>query len=308
MKIDKTKGIIAASYTPFNDHGAIDPSKISAYARYLKSCGVSGVFVNGTTGEGSSLTIEERMTLANAWISEKSDGFRVMIHVGHNCLSDAKTLAQHAQQSNADAIGLMAPSFLKPESLEALIQWNAEVASSASSLPYYYYHIPVLTGVNFPMIDFLEKASVRIPNLAGIKFTHEDLMDMRLCIEHDNQSYDILHGSDEILVSGLALGVEGGIGSTYNYIAPVFNKLIESFTSGNISKANELQLSAIKIIAVLIKYGGAVKAGKSIMKLVGFDFGKPRLPVATLSDSEEKSMFDELQKVGFEQCAKKAEF
>jgi N-acetylneuraminate lyase len=159
--------------------------------------------------------------------------------------------------------------------------------------------MPAMTGVDLPMIDFLKLASEQIPNLAGIKFTHENLMDMRLCLDFDEGRLDILHGRDEMLLSGLALGARGAIGSTYNYLGPLFTKLIDRYLAGNITEANELQLKAIRIIEVLIKYGGAVKAGKAMMKLAGIDLGTPRLPVATLTKEEESTMFDELKKLEF---------
>jgi len=176
---------------------------------------------------------------------------------------------------------------------------NTHVAQAAPDLPYYYYHMPAMSGAFFPMVQFLELAEQSIPNLAGIKYTHEDLMEMKLCLEYGGQKFDILHGRDEILICGLALGVRGAIGSTYNYMAPLYIHLIEAFNKSNLAEANVLQYEAIRIIQVLNKFGGAVKAGKTILRMLGMDFGQPRLPVVPLSAAEEKQLQRELDQLGF---------
>ena len=295
----KIKGLIAASYTPFDNKGQLDVSLIPTYANVLKKSGVSGVFINGTTGEGASLTTSERIASANAWIKEKSDKFLVIVHVGHNSLMVSRELAAHAKTIQADGIGSMAPYFYKPTDIYSLVYHNAAIANAAPELPYFYYHIPSMTGVNFQMIDFLPEAEKQIPNLAGIKFTHDDLMDMKLCLEFANGKYNILHGRDEFLISGLVLGVQGAIGSTYNYMAPLYVKILDAFNRLDLKLANKLQHEAIKIIKVLIKYGGGVKAGKSFMRCVGIDCGSPRLPVIGLTQAEEAQLNKELQALRF---------
>jgi len=236
----------------------------------------------------------------NQWTRCKDDQFKVLIHVGHDSLKTAQQLARHAQDIGAHGIGAMAPPFMKTRTLKDLVSYNKEIALSAIELPFYYYHIPVMTGANYEMIDFLHEATNRIPNLAGIKFTHENLMDMKLCLEFEDRRYSILHGRDEILLAGLSLGVTGAIGSTYNYLAPLFHKILKAFGTGDLNQANKLQYKAIQIIQVLIQHGGGVCAGKSIMKLVGLDLGKPRLPNVGLTSQQETILFSELRQLKFD--------
>ena len=149
------------------------------------------------------------------------------------------------------------------------------------------------------MIEFLKKAHKSIPNLAGIKYTHNNLMDMKMCIDFLQNKYSILHGRDEILICGLLLGIKGAIGSTYNYISPLFVKLLESFHNGDIEEANRLQAKAIEIVQILLKYGGGTRAGKTIMRMVGIDLGHPRMPVSNLTRDEESQMRKDLEAVNF---------
>ncbi len=212
--MQKTEGLIAAPYSPLDQKGRFNVDLIPAYGDYLKRSGVCGVFVNGTTGEGGTLSTEERMIAAAAWVQRKEAGFKVIIHVGYTSRSISQELTGHAGKIGADGVGMVPPNSCATESISDLISYNSEVASASPELPYYYYHFPSVSGVNPLMIDFLEEAEGRIPNLAGIKFTHDDLMDMKLCLEYADQRYDILHGRDEILIAGLSLGVKGAIGST----------------------------------------------------------------------------------------------
>lgn len=303
--MNKIEGLIAATYTPFDEQGNVNIGLIAPYADYLKKSGVRGVFVNGTTGEGPSLSREERLACAEAWVAQKSADFKVLIHVGHNSITESKMLAGQAEKIGADGIGTMATSFFKPGDISALVTYNEQIAAEAPALPYYYYHIPGMTGVHFPMIDFLQSAQERIPNLAGIKYSHGDLMDMKLCLEYADRQFEVLHGTDEILICGLALGVRGAIGSTYNYMAPLFVQLIQAFDRQDLVRADELQYKAIKIIHLLIKGGGAIKAGRSFMRHIGLEMGNPRLPVLGLNTSEEAQLFRELDALQFsDHCLK----
>ena len=159
--------------------GSIHLDTIDQQAELLAANGVAGAFVCGSTGEWPSLTLPERMQIAERWMAGAPDTLRVIVHAGHLCINDCKTLAAHAQQIGAFAIGAVAPCYFKPATLDDLVDFCAEIAAAAPELPFYYYHIPVLTGVTFPMAEFLEAGAERIPTLAGLKFTDEDLMEFR---------------------------------------------------------------------------------------------------------------------------------
>src|SRR5207249_6807904 len=142
------------------------------------------------------------------------------------CLADAKHLAAHAQTLGAAAVAAVAPSYFKPKSLDVLIQWCAELASAAPETPFYFYDIPVMTGVAFPMTDFLEQAPARVPTLAGVKFTNLDLMTYQRLLRVGGGRFDVLFGFDEQLLAAVVLGARGAVGSSYNFAAPLYNRLL----------------------------------------------------------------------------------
>ncbi len=295
------KSLIAAAHTPFDEKGKLQLSVIPEYASYLKKSGLNGVFVNGTTGEGVSLSREERIETAAAWLDQQSDDFRVLVHVGHNSIAEAQTLAEHAQEHDASGIAAMSPTYFKPNDAIELVRFNAQIAASASSIPFYYYHFPALTDVHISVRDFLAQVLGDIPNLKGVKFTHYDLMDLKLSMEFSEGRFEFFFGLDEILLSALILGVSGAVGSTFNYMAHLLMTLVDHFENRRLEEAKECQIRAMKIINVIHRYGGSARVGKTILRNCGLNLGQPRLPLRKLSIQEESSFLREIQELGFDQ-------
>lgn len=294
----KLEGLIAAPFTPMTADGALNMSAVKPYADLLVASGVKGVFICGTTGESASLTTDERKAVAEAWVAAAAGRLKVIVHVGSNCAADAIALARHAEQSGADAIGAMAPYFFKPQTAAELVAWFTPIANS-NSLPFYYYNMPSMSGVSVPVAEFLALGGKAMPTLAGVKFTHNNLMEMSQCLMLDGGRYEVLHGYDEILLCGLSLGATAAVGSTYNYAAKVYNRLIEAFRAGDIAAAAALQQYSVKIVEVIIKHGGGVRGGKAIMRLMGVDCGSCRLPLAPFTEAEYTELKAELEAIDF---------
>jgi N-acetylneuraminate lyase len=292
-------GLIAAVFTPFKEDGEINPSVVGQYAARLKQQGISGVFVNGSSGEGMMLSVEERKAMAEAWMPFREDNFRVIIHVGSTSVKISKELARHGQSIGADVISCMAPSFFSSSDVNVIIDYCREVASAAPDLPFYYYHLPVATGAHIKVHQLLELGSKTIPNLAGVKFTYTDFMDMHQCIALQNGRFDVLHGHDEILINGLVLGVKGAIGTTFNFIPEIYQKIMEAYEDRDFERAREYQMKSIRIVAVMLKYVNAIVGGKAILKLSGLDCGPCRTPLRNLTKEEINNLERELTEVGY---------
>lgn len=297
--INKITGLIAAPFTPFNKKGEVNYGMIKPYAEKLKSDGLNGVFVCGTTGEGMLMTSEERKGVAECWIDEQTNEFKVIVHVGSASVMEAKQLAMHAEKSGAFAVGSMGPMFLKPKRLKELVLFCKEVASGAPQIPFYYYHIPSISGIDLPMSAYIISAAMEIPNFRGIKFTDNNFMEMQKCIDLDNKKWDILHGFDEMLLAGLGFGISGAVGSTYNYAAQLYLGLMEQYRKGNYSKARQIQLQSVELVDILLKHGGALVAGKSIMKFQGIDCGQCRLPLPRMELAAENALIKDLDLLSF---------
>lgn len=287
--MNKINGLIAAPFTPMDNGGEVVFGKIPDYVRLLEKNKVVGAFVNGSTGEGVSLSQKEKMQITEAWVkaaSEKKE-LKIINLIGGTSYKECIENAKHSEECGVDAIAMLAPYYFKPGSGAQLAEFCAKVAEAVPDVPFYFYHIPVLSGCFVSMFDFLKEASGMIPNLAGIKYTHEDFMDFLSCLHFADGKYDMLWGRDENLLSALVLGARGGVGSTFNYAAPLYYQLIDAFDSGDLEKARKLQQQSIDMIRLLGKYGG-IATGKAYMRYIGFECGEFRLPVKNMSNEAYK--------------------
>uniref|UniRef100_A0A3Q3VW48 N-acetylneuraminate lyase n=1 Tax=Mola mola TaxID=94237 RepID=A0A3Q3VW48_MOLML len=259
----KLTGLVAATFTPLTPQGEINLSEIGPYIDYLtEKQGVNSIFVNGTTGESMSLSVRERKILAEEWCQ------KVIVHVGCMSLKDSQELACHAEQIGADGIAVIAPSFFKPSTAEVLRAFLQEVATVAPTMPFYYYHIPAVTGVT----DVLKDIEKLIPSFRGVKFSGSDLMDFGQCVSYSQPHWSLLYGVDEQMLAALALGAHGAVGSTYNYIGCHVNKLISAFNNGDLVQARKIQVPSITRFNLGVN--------KQLMiDVSGLNLGPPRLPV-----------------------------
>ena len=292
-------GLVAATHTPFHADGSLNLTIVEKQAAHLLANGVQTAFIGGSTGESHSLTLDERRALAQRWMEvAKGNQLKVVVHVGANCLADAEALARQAQELGAAAISALSPSYFKPSSVAVLIDCCAQIASAAPATPFYFYDIPALTGVNLSMPDFLTKARSRIRNLVGLKFSNPDLMTYQLCLNADAGAFDCPWGIDEALLAALALGAQGGVGSTYNFAAPIYHRLMRAFANNDWDTARAQQLRSVRTVQVLSSHG-YMGAAKSVMKMLGVDVGPARLPNTSLNAEQATKLEAELRTMGF---------
>jgi len=292
-------GLIAPPPTAMTAEGELRLDAVEAQAAALAANGVVGAFVCGTTGEGVSLTVRERMALARRWRDVAPPGFRVIVHVGCLAVADARALAAHAAEIGADGVAALPPLYFKPRNVEDLLASCAAVADAAPDLPFYYYHIPALTGVALPVHELLAAAEGRVDNLAGAKFTSEDLMDFRQCLDLSGGRFEMFFGRDEILLSALALGARAAVGTTYNFAAPLCLRIVEAHRAGRAADAAADQARAMRWVAIFRRHGGGPAAAKAVMALIGPDPGPVRPPLRDLSADRRRALADELADAGF---------
>lgn len=299
--MNKIEGLIAAPFVTLNKSGEVNYDQIPAYYNLLNKNGIAGAFINGSTGEGVSLSQKEKAKITKTWAAQKqkNDELKIINLVGGTSFVECIDAALLSAEVGVDAIAILAPYYFKPASAAPLAEFCAKIAEAVPQMPVYFYHIPVLTGCYVSMFDFLKAAAPIIPNLAGIKYTQEDFMDFQTCLNFENGKYDMLWGRDENLLSALVLGARGGVGSTYNYAAPLYFRLIEAFDKGDLQFAQKLQQMSIDMIRLLGKYGG-IATGKAFMKYIGFDCGEFRLPIKNMSSGSYESFKEDVKALDME--------
>ena len=292
-------GLVAAAHTPFHADGSVRLAGVEAIAAHLLASGVDAVFVNGSTAESSSLTVQERLDLAERWFEvARGTPLRLVVHVGGNCVEDAKTLAAQAQQLGAAAVSAVAPSYFKPRDAGVLVETMAAIAAAAPDTPFYYYDIPALTGLQVAVEDFLHLAPPHISNLAGVKFTNPDLMAYQFCLRADGGRWDLPWGVDEHFLGALAMGARGAVGSGFNFAAPIYRRLMQAFARSDLERAREEQFRGVRLIRLLAGYG-YLPAAKAVMGLLGVDVGPARLPQTRLDAEARKGLQESLERLGF---------
>ncbi|WP_442505414.1 dihydrodipicolinate synthase family protein [Novipirellula sp. SH528] len=295
---NKLNGLIAATYTPLDDNGELNLDPIAAMTEWLIAQGISGLYVCGSTGEGMSLSSDERRRVAEAYVQSAGGRVPVIIQVGHNSLAEARQLAAHAQQIGATHVSATCPSYFSINNVNTLVDCMAEVAGGAPELPFYYYHIPALTGSTLDMVEFLKLGGQRIPNLAGLKYTDTKLHEFQQCLELDPARFDVVWGCDEMMLGALATGATASIGSTFNIAAPLYLGITEAFHQGDLVEARRLQSLSVEMIRTIGKYPFHA-AMKAVLGMKGFDLGGCRLPQGRLPESDVSTLRQNLESIVF---------
>ena len=290
-------GLVAATFTPMHDDGSLNLDRVGPIVDFLIEQQLAALYVCGSTGEGPLLTVDEREATAAAYVQAAAGRLPVVIQVGHSSIAEARRLAAHAQQIGADAVSAVAPYYFKPTSIDVLLSCLAEITAGAPDLPFYYYHIPAITGVALDPVELFTRAADRLKTLAGIKYTAPTLDELQILQSVAGGRYDVLHGRDEMLLAGLAVGARGAVGSTYNFAAPLYRRLIEAFERGDVEQAQRAQAMAVSMIRAILHRGG--QAGlKAAMGLFGPDCGVVRLPLVTLDRQGAELLKADLEATG----------
>ena len=295
--MEKLTGLIAAPHTPFTADGSVNYPVIDQIAAHLIEQGVKGAYVLGTTGEGIHCSVDERKKIAERWVSASAGKLSITLHTGALSIADSVELSRHAETLDIIATSVIGPCFFKPGNIEDLVEYCRINAAAAPSKGFYYYHSG-MSGVNLDMEQFLQVAADRIPNLTGMKFNSSDMYEYQRCVRVNNGQFDIPFGVDEFLPAGLACGAVGAVGSTYNYAAPLYHRLIDSFNRGDQADVAGCMDKVIAIIRVLVQYGG-VAAGKVAMKLHGIDVGDPRRPLRPMTEQQKQDALQAFRKADF---------
>ena len=291
-------GLVPATFTPMHEDGRLNPGAVAPMVERLLALRSDALFVCGTTGESSSLTTAERKSVLESFLEAAAGRVPVVAHVGHSALADCRELAVHAQAAGAAAFAATPPFYFRPGSVSGLVDCVAEIAAAAPQLPFYYYHIPHLTGVALSMTEFLHQAKERIGNLAGIKYTSPTLYEFQSCMAVGGGRFNMVFGVDEMYLAGLATGAAGAVGNTYNRAPALYRRIRENFEAARLAEARRLQLLSVRMVELVQKYR-PLPALKAMMKFAGIDCGPTRLPLAAMRADEIEALRRGLDELGF---------
>ncbi len=284
---ERFKGIFTALLTPFDDNNKINEKALEALVKHNVNMGADGFYVCGSTAEAFLLTTEERKQVMEI-VKATAPGKTLIAHIGSISEDEAHTLADFANSLGYDAISSVAPFYYK-FGFNEIKDYYFRLAES-SSIPMLVYHFPAFSGVNMGVPEIGKFLSD--DKFIGMKFTSNDFFMLERC----KAAYPdkvIYNGYDEMFLCGLSMGADGGVGSTYNFMADKFVKIRALFAENRISEAQAIQTEVNRIIAVLCKVG-VMQAEKEVLNQIGMDFGNCRKPFSVPTEEDRELIAKEI--------------
>ena len=286
----KFEGIVPPAVTVFDSEGEIDKEKNERFLQHLIDEGVHGLFVSGSTGEASLMSLEQRKEIIDIGVAVAKGKVPLYAGTGHNSTRITIEVSKYAEKAGADAIIVHTPHYPKPIQ-ESLYQHYKAVAE-AVSIPVWAYTWPDQYGV-----DMEPKTVARLAKdgyIQGIKDSHLDIDHTAEIIRLTKGDFIVIGGEDTLIFPLLCLGGHGSISVLANIIPAEVAAIFDTFREGKSEEAREKQLS-IFTLAWTLSRRELLKEG---IKMLGFDVGKALMPTSEVSPAEKEKIKQELRKLG----------
>ncbi len=279
------KGIYTALITPYTKDDKVNYDALGKLVEQQIAEGVHGFYITGSTGECFLLSREERKEIMEFILAKTAGRIKTIVHIGSTSTKEAIELGKHAKLHNADAISAVTPFYYKYSSAEIKNHYDKIVEEV--DLPMVLYNIPTLTGSSLTTGEL--KELYKNPKIIGVKHTSMNLFDLQ---QYKTVDKDIIifNGHDEVTVSGLAIGADGAIGSTFNIIFPLVKTITELFEAGEVAQAREKQIYMNEIICALIRAGVNQGIKYVLEKRDGIECNGCRMPMHTITEESKKEL------------------
>lgn len=285
------KGCGTAIVTPFTDN-SIDFEVFKKLIEFQIKEGADSIIVCGTTGESSTMTEDEKKATIKFAIDVVAKRIPVIAGTGSNCTKSAIEMSRFAEEVGADGLLLVTPYYNKTTQ-EGLIAHYKAIASE-TSLPIILYNVPSRTGLNILPKTCLELS--KIENIVAIKEASGNLSQVAEIANLCRENLSIYSGNDDQILPVLSVGGIGVISVLSNIMPNTVHTMVDSFLNGDVQNAIKLQLDTLPLTKALFSEVNPipVKAG---LNMVGFNVGKPRLPLVEMTQAGQEILENELKKM-----------
>jgi 4-hydroxy-tetrahydrodipicolinate synthase len=266
--------------TPFDVSGELDTQEAARIASWLVDRGNDGLVIAGSTGEGQTLSREERAAVVAAVKQAVAGRAAVIANAGSNDTRDSVASVQEAERAGADAILAVVPYYNKPTQRGMIAHFSA--IAQATALPIVIYNIPGRTGANMLPETLLELARMH-KNIAGVKESSGDLMQIGTILAERNDGFIVFSGDDHLFLPCLSMGADGVVGVASHLCSPQYRAMLDAYRSGNAGEAARIHLSLLPLIRALFATTNPIPV-KWAMRQLGFKTGECRLPLDTMPD------------------------
>lgn len=272
------KGVGTAIATPFDSNDNINFDEFKRLVEYQIENGVNAIIVCGTTGEASTMTEEEKQELIRYCVKIVNKRIPVIAGVGSNNTKQVITNEKYAQKIGVDGLLIVTPYYNKTTQ-EGLIAHYKLIANN-TNLPIILYNVPSRTGVNILPSTYFELSKIK--NIVGVKEANGDLSSMLKTKYLCGDELNIYSGNDDQVLPTLAVGGIGVISVLSNIKPKYIVEMINKYLEGKNQEAAKMQIKSTKLINLLFKEVNPIPI-KEALNIIGFEFGKPRLPLIECS-------------------------
>ena len=293
-------GCGTAIVTPFDKTGAFNHAAYERLINFQIENGADAIISCGTTGEASTLSLEEHVEVVRAAVeTAKKAGAKVgrkipvIAGAGGNDTMDCCSLGNACRQVGADGLMYVAPYYNKP-SQRGLIAHYTKIAYEVD-LPIIVYNIPGRSVINIQAKTMEEIC--KIPSIVALKEASGDFGQVAEIAERCGDRLDIYSGNDDYILPILSLGGKGVISTIGNIAPQTVHDMVEKFLAGDIAGSRQLQLSILALVRLLFADVNPVPV-KAALELMGYEPGGCRLPLAPVEDSLRESLKVELKNFG----------
>ena len=292
MKNKRFSGILPALITPIHADGTLNRAAAEAVIEWELSHPIRGFYVNGGTGEGPVLSEKTRREMAETAVALTKGRGWIINHIGAPDTQSALRLARHAGEIGCDAVSSVLPNFYYKYDTPQILDYYRRVAD-VSGLPVVVYANGLLDGSPY---EFMRQV-MEVPGVIGVKYTIYNYYEMHRICELNEGDINVINGPDEMLLCGLAMGADGGIGTTYNVTPDWFCALYDAFRAGDFAAAQAMQFRINHMVEVLRRYG-TLPATKESFRFRGIDAGDAAYPARRFTKEESEALRRELAAAG----------
>ena len=286
------KGVGTAIATPFDEYNNINYEELKKLLEIQINNGVNAIIACGTTGEGSTLTKDEIIEVIKYCVDEVKGRIPVIAGVGSNNTIEVISNIKMAEKNGVDGFLIVTPYYNKTTQ-EGLIRHYTLIASE-TRLPIILYNVPGRTGVDISPETYLELSKIK--NIVATKEASGNLSKIAKIKSLCGDSLNIYSGNDDQILPVLSLGGIGVISVLSNIMPQYTSNMINYYFNNEIEKATKMQIDAIPLINSLFEEVNPIPV-KYALEAIGFNFGKPRLPLVECSVKIKDKIREEILKL-----------
>jgi 4-hydroxy-tetrahydrodipicolinate synthase len=283
--------VLTAAVTPFSADGSVNYDGFKRLCAHLVATGSDGVVVAGTTGEGPTLTDDERLGLFAAAVEAVGDRASVVAGTGTYSTAHSVHLTREANGLGVDAFLVVTPYYSKPPVRGILAHFEAIAA--VTDKPIVAYNIPQRVVVNLEPDTLTELAE--IPNVQYVKQATPDIDQAKRIVNESGLA--LLAGNDDLLLPFLEVGGKGGIFVYTHLVGSRVRELLTRFREGDLEGARAIEAELKPVIEALAVDSNPIPV-KAALNILGQDVGIPRLPLVEVTEAQKNVIRAALEGAG----------